>query len=191
MLNTAFLLFIEFVKVGLFTFGGGYGSLPFLYEIADNYCWFSHEQLTQLIAISGITPGPIGLNMATFSGFQTLGLKGALISSFALVLPMIIITSQVFRLYKKFSKNKYVKSILYVLRPTSCALLVFVALKLIYNLILKDLTFQNVDYKAVFLVAVLFILTFKLKRDPIIYMLVAACFGVIFYFFAKFNLFAF
>lgn len=174
------LLFYEFFKVGLFTFGGGYASLPFLYHISEQYGWFSTSQLTQLIAISGITPGPIGLNMATFSGFITLGLKGALISSFGLILPMLIITSQVFRLYKKFSKSGFVKSILYVLRPTSCALITSVGLKLFYDLALEhDLTFKSIDVSALIIVIILLLLTFKLKRDPLIYIIIASIFGVI------------
>lgn len=187
MLNTYFLLFFEFFKIGLFTFGGGYASLPFLYHICDIYNWFSHQELTQLIAISGITPGPIGLNMATFAGFQTLGIKGAFISSFALILPMMIITSQVFRLYKKFSENQYVKSVLYVLRPTSCALILSVGAKLFYNLVLLNaLSLKTLDLKALFLVVLLFALTFKLKRDPIIYMVIAGFVGILFQFVNKF-----
>lgn len=182
MHSTYFLLFYEFVKVGLFTYGGGYASLPFLYKIVENYNWFTNEELTRLIAISGITPGPIGLNMATFAGFQTLGLKGALISSFALILPMVIITGQVFRLYRKFFENKYTKTVLYVLRPTSCALIAGVGLKLFYNLVLKNnINLSTLDLKALFIVLLLFFLTFKLKRDPIIYMTIAAFFGVLFY----------
>ncbi len=183
MNSTAFLLFYEFFKVGLFTFGGGYASLPFLYLMAENYSWFSHEQLTSLIAISGITPGPIGLNMATFAGFETLGLLGAFISSFALVLPMVIITSQVFRLYRKFCENSYVKSVLYVLRPTSCALIASVGIRLFYNLVLKNsFIFSKIDYCGFFLVILLFLLTFKLKRDPVVYMFIAGILGIIFYF---------
>ena len=180
MLNVHFLLFFEFLKVGLFTFGGGYASLPFLYAIIDNYSWYSAKQLTQLIAISGITPGPIGLNMATFAGYETLGIKGAFISSIALVVPMLFITSFVFRLYKKFSENKYVESILYVLRPTSCALILWVGAKLFINLVLKSNSNAiDIDYFALFLVVFLFLLTFKLKRDPIIYMAIAGIFGVL------------
>lgn len=173
-------LFLEFLKVGLFTFGGGYASLPFLHQMANNYDWFSQEQLTQMIAISGITPGPIGLNMATFAGFKTLGLIGAIISSFALILPMLIITTRVFKVYLKFSENKLVKSILYFLRPTSCALITSVGAKLFFELILKnDLSLKNIDFWGLILAIFLFALTFKLKRDPIIYMGIAAVIGVI------------
>ena len=172
--------FFEFFKVSLFTFGGGYAALPFLYQMAENYNWFSNIELTQMIAIAGITPGPIGFNMATFAGFKTLGLIGALTSSFALILPMIIIASLIFRIYLKFSESKLVKSILYVLRPTSCALIASVGIKLFYELILKNnLSLENIDYLAFGLVLFLFILTFKLRRDPIIYMVIAAVIGVI------------
>ena len=180
MFNIYFLLFFEFFKVGLFTFGGGYASLPFLYHICESYNWFSHEELTQLIAVSGITPGPIGLNMATFSGFKTLGMLGAIISSLALIFPMMLITSQVFRLYKKFSENEYVKSVLYVLRPTSCALISSVAIKLFYNLVLLNrLSLNTLDFKALLIVVVLFLLTFKLSRNPVIYMFIAGVLEVL------------
>jgi len=180
MLNVYLLLFIEFIKVGLFTFGGGYASLPFLYHISESYSWFTIEQLTQMIAVAGITPGPIGLNMATFAGYKTLGLSGALISSFALVLPMLIIASLVFGLYKKFSESTCVNKILYFLRPTSCALIASVGIKLFYELILKnDISFKSFDCLGFLLVILLFILTFKLKRDPIIYMFIAGLFGII------------
>ncbi len=179
MLNIHFLLFFEFVKVGLFTFGGGYASLPFLYQMLE-YNWFSSEHLTQMIAIAGITPGPIGLNMATFAGFKTLGIMGAIISSFALVLPMVVISTLVFRLYKKFSESKIVKAILYVLRPTSCALIASVGIKLFYELVLKNsFSLEKIDTLGLILILFLFILTFKLKRDPIIYIVIAGVFGII------------
>ena len=188
MMPTSILLFYEFFKTGLFTFGGGLASIPFLYHICHNYNWFSEIELTQLIAISNLTPGPIGLNMATFSGFKTLGITGAIIASFAMVLPMIIVTSQVFKLYKKFSENRYVQTILYFLRPTSCALIVFVGIKLAYNQIFyNQISINSVDFKALLVLAFLFILTFKLPKNPIYYLLIAGCFGVIFYFLGYIN----
>lgn len=184
MYNTYFLLFFEFFKTGLFTFGGGYASLPFLYNMCETYNWFSSNELTQLIAISGITPGPIGLNMATFAGFKTLGLTGAIISSFALVFPMLIITSRIYKLYNKFSENKFIQSILYVLRPTSCALICAVGIKLFYNLVLEGkFSFETINFKALIVVLFLFLLTFKLKRTPIIYMSIAGAMGILFYLF--------
>ena len=173
------LLFFEFFKIGLFTFGGGYASLPFLYHISDVYKWFSQSELVQMIAISGITPGPIGLNMATFAGYKTMGILGAIIASFALVLPMILITVQVFRFLDKFKGNCYLQSVLYILRPTSCALILSVGIKLFYNLVLVDKTLQHINYQALLVVGILYLMTFRCKRNPAIYIFVAGVIGVI------------
>ena len=174
-MNNMFLLFFEFFKTGLLTFGGGYASLPFLYHMVDEYTWFSYNELTQMIAISGLTPGPVGLNMATFAGFNTLGLTGSIFSSIALILPMLIITSFIYKIYKNFSKNRYVQSILYVLRPCGCALLCFVAIKLINNLIIIPK-----DFNGLILLFFLFILTFKCSRNPVIYLTFGALFAIFF-----------
>ena len=183
MLKTAFLLFYEFVKVGLFTYGGGFASLPFLYRISDSYNWFSNTELTQMIAISGLTPGPVGLNMSTFSGFRTLGILGAIIAGIGLILPMLIITVQIFRLYSKFYKNKYVESVVYVLRPTSCALISFVAIKLFFVYVFRNsFSFSEIDFKALLILFILFIATFKLNRNPINYMFVGIVISLLFYF---------
>ena len=142
--------------------------------MSEAYQWFSVEQLTQMIAISGITPGPIGLNMATFAGFKTLGVFGALTASLALILPMIIIASTVFKFYQKFNTNLYVKSILYVLRPTSTALICAVGIRLFYDLIIK-----TADFIGLGLAFILFVLTFKLNRNPLIYIAIGAIIGII------------
>lgn len=186
MIKTSILLFFEFLKIGLFTFGGGYASLPFLYRISDIYNWFSNTELTQMIAISGLTPGPIGFNMSTFAGFKTLGLAGAIVAGIGLVIPMLIITSQVFRIYRKFSNNCYVQSILYFLRPASCAMIVYIALKLIFSIVFgNSLSLNNIDFKALFILILLFIMSFKLNRNPAKYMAIAALVSVIFYYFDK------
>ena len=182
MPSIPFSLFFEFVKVGLFTFGGGYGSLPFLYHICDKYNWFPHFELTELIAISGLTPGPIGPNMATFAGFKTLGIPGAIISTFALVLPMIIITTQVFRLYRTFCSNRYVKKVLYFLRPTSCALIGGVGINLIYTFVFNNkFSFASINCSALILLFILYLSSFKLKTNPVLYMLIGGVFGVCVY----------
>ena len=174
MLNTLLHLFLEFFKTGLFTFGGGYASLPFLYSMIDTYNWFNEAQLTQLIAISGLTPGPVGINMATYSGFHALGLLGSIVATSSIIIPMIIITSSVFRLLNKFKQSEVVKSILYILRPTSCAMIASVAIKLIKNLIITPF-----DLKALIIFIILFLMTFKLPRNPIYYILIGAISAVI------------
>ena len=85
-------LFLAFLEVGLFSFGGAYAAIPLIRDVVLEHAWMSDEQIAYIIAVSESTPGPIGVNMATFAGFKTLGILGALTSSLALVLPMILIT---------------------------------------------------------------------------------------------------
>ena len=84
-------LFLQFFHIGLFSFGGGYATLPFLYHMAETQKWFTTQQLADMVAISSITPGPIGVNMATFAGFTTSGILGSMIATGAIILPSFII----------------------------------------------------------------------------------------------------
>ena len=84
-------LFLEFFHIGLFSFGGGYATLPFLYHIADVQKWYTTKQLSDMIALSSITPGPVGVNVATFAGFSTAGIDGAAIATISVILPSFII----------------------------------------------------------------------------------------------------
>ena len=93
MIKLLVQIFFQFFHIGLFSFGGGYATLPFLYDIAEKFDWFTIDQLTDMIAISSITPGPVGVNMATFSGYATSGILGALVATFAIMLPSFIIVS--------------------------------------------------------------------------------------------------
>ena len=106
MIKLYLLLFAQFFHIGVFSLGGGYATLPFLYHIVDKYYWFSQSQLTDMIAISSITPGPVGVNMATFSGFTTAGILGALIATSAIMIPSFIFVSVVYNILDKFKTNK-------------------------------------------------------------------------------------
>ena len=116
-------LFWEFFKTGLFTVGGGLASLPFLYDISDRTGWYTHAQLADMIAISESTPGPIGINMATYVGFTSAGVVGSVLATLGFIIPSIIIVSIVSRFLKKFSENKLVKGAFYGLRAVSVALI--------------------------------------------------------------------
>ena len=116
-------LFLEFLKVGLFTVGGGLASLPFLYDISDKTGWFTHAQLADMIAISESTPGPIGINMATYVGFTSAGVLGSVLATLGFIIPSIIILSIVSKFLKKFNENKFVKGAFYGLRAVSVALI--------------------------------------------------------------------
>ena len=116
-------LFWEFFKVGLFAVGGGLATLPFLRDISDRLGWFTADQLTDMLAVSECTPGAIGVNMATYAGFQTAGVPGAICSTLGLITPSIIVVLIVAGILKKFQDSKYVQALFYGLRPASSGLI--------------------------------------------------------------------
>ena len=166
-----FLLIYEFFKIGLFSFGGGYATIPFLYHISEVYSWYSVEELTHMIAIASITPGPVGINAATYAGLKTSGIIGALLATTFEMVPSFFLVIIVSKILNKFHENFYVKAVLDSLKPISCALLVSVSVGL-----LKP---QLFDIKAMILLAVLLIMSWKSKKDPLFYMLIAGIVGIV------------
>lgn len=164
-------LAIEFFKIGLFSFGGGYATIPFLYHISETFKWFSLEELTQMTAIASITPGPIGINVATYSGLKVQGIFGSIVATISEMLPSLILVLIVAKLLKKFNDNFYIKSLIETLKPISCALLTSVALELIK---------PNIsDLKAMILLAILLLLSWKTKKDPLFYILISSVIGIV------------
>ena len=164
-------LALEFFKIGLFSFGGGYATLPFLYYLSEQFGWYSAEELTQMTAVASITPGPVGINVATYAGLKTSGVLGALIATFSEMLPSLLLVLIVAKILKKFKDNFYVKAIIETLKPISCALLCSVAI----GLLKPEIT----DIKAMFLLSCLLILSIKSKKDPLFYILISGVFGTI------------
>ena len=112
-----FDLFIGFLKVGLFAFGGAYGAIPLIRDVVLSYGWIEDEMLTYMIAVSESTPGPIMVNLATYVGSSQAGFRGALIATTAVVLPSFIIILLIMVLLKKLLKNPYVQAVLRGLKP--------------------------------------------------------------------------
>ena len=164
------LLITEFFKIGLFSFGGGYATIPFLYHISNTYNWYSLTELSQMVAVASITPGPVGINVATYAGLKTAGVLGSLCATISEMLPSLILVLIVAKLLKKFSENFYMKSIIETLKPISCALLTSVAIGLIKPEI------NNI--KSMILLAILLLLSWKSKKDPLFYILISAILGV-------------
>ena len=180
-------LFYEFFKTGLFTIGGALAAIPFLQEMSVNTGWFTEAQLTDMIAISESTPGPIGINMATYVGYTTAGYLGGLVASLGLIMPSLIIVSIVARLLSRFRENVLVESAFYGLRPASIGLISAAGLSVIrLSLVHIELWEQTgvitdlFDYKAIILAAILFFLTNKLKTHPIIFIVGSAVVGIVF-----------
>ena len=187
-------LFFEFFKTGLFAVGGGMATLPFLYDMSARHPdWFSTAQLADMIAVSESTPGPIGVNMATYVGFHTAGILGGLVATLGLVAPSVIIILIIARVLKQFRENKYVDAAFYGLRPCSVGLIAAAGL-LVVKIALFDfdayaLSGEIADLfklKALILAAVLLVLTRAVKATkklhPIFFILGSALVGVIFSF---------
>ena len=120
---TYLLLFYEYFKTGLFAIGGGMATLPFLYDMSARHPdWFSASQIADMLAVSESTPGPIGVNMATFVGFQVGGVPGAVIATLGLVAPSIIVILIIAAFLRSFRDSKVVQSVFYGLRPASAAM---------------------------------------------------------------------
>ena len=111
------ILFLEFFKIGLFSVGGGLATLPFLYDLADKYPWLSASQIPDMIAISESTPGPLGVNMATYAGFHCAGPLGSVIATAGLVTPSVIVIIIVYKFLERFRKSTLVENAFYGLRP--------------------------------------------------------------------------
>ena len=186
-------LFWEFFKTGLFAVGGGMATLPFLYSMADTTHWFTAGQLADMIAVSESTPGPIGVNMATFVGFTVAGIPGAVIATLGLVTPSVIIILIVARVLQAFRQNKTVDAAFYGLRPCSIGLIAAAGLLVVKIALFHFDIFAEtgvwtdlLNLKALALAAILLVLTRWVKPTkklhPIFFILGSALVGVVFAF---------
>lgn len=181
-------LFFEFFKTGLFAIGGGLATLPFLYNIAEKYPkWYTKDMLSDMLAVSESTPGPIGVNMATYTGFNAAGILGGITATLGLVLPSVIIIVLVAKVLDKFSENKFVINAFYGLRPAVCALIAVAAVEVFKTSIFTpDLFGQTgklqdiLNIKHLILFAALFLINKKLKLHPIFIILISAVCGIAF-----------
>lgn len=177
-------VFWEFFKIGLFAVGGGPATIPFLFELSDKTGWFTNQELTNMIAISESTPGPIGLNMATYVGFQTLGLFGGIVSTFGLVLPSVIVIILIAKFMANFSSNPYVKKAFWGIRPAVTALIASAVVSMIKaSLFVYSETGMTPAIGSIIVCVVAFGLLQipKLKKlHPGLWIIVAAVIGVVF-----------
>ncbi len=186
-------LFGEVFKTGLFAVGGVMATLPFLYDMAEKTGWFTAGNLADMIAVSESTPGPIGVNMATYVGFHTAGIPGAVIATLGLITPEIVIILLIARVLQQFRQNKTVDAAFYGLRPCSVALIAAAGL-LVVNVALFHVEAWKesgalgdlFNGKAIALAAVLLVLTRYVKPlkklHPIVFILGSALAGIVFAF---------
>lgn len=172
-------LFLEFFKTGLFAIGGGMATLPFLYELTK-YGWYTMPELMDMIAVAESTPGPIGVNMATYAGFSAGGLLGGVISTIGLVMPSVIVIILVYKVLEKFKGAPIVENAFYGLRPAVAGMIIVACSELFKLSILNSpTTLINLKALVLFLIVALGVMKFK-KIHPIIFILFGAIFGIIF-----------
>lgn len=174
-------LFFAFFKVGLFAIGDGLATLPFLYELTEKYDWITVSDISNLVAISESTPGPLGINMATYVGFLQSGVAGAVTASLGLVVPSIIIIVVIAKFLSKFRDSKIVKDVFYGLRAASTALIAVAGLG-VARLAFFGEKMTEFFWQGAILAVVLFFATKKLKWHPIVFIAISAIIGVIFKF---------
>lgn len=185
-------LFFEFFKVGLFSVGGGLATIPFLTDLGSRTGWFTSGQLADMIAIAESTPGPLGVNMATYVGFTSAGVLGGVIATLGLICPCIIVILIIARFLQKFRQSKVVDGVFYGLRAASVALITAAMLQVArialmfhevpvpeYGVIKTQLFY----WPGILLAAVIFVLikfTPLKKLHPICFIGLAALVGIIF-----------
>lgn len=180
------LLFIEFFKTGLFAVGGGLATLPFLINLTFEYDWFDQSMLADMVAVSQSTPGPMGINVATYVGFHSGGILGGLVATLGIILPSLIIIILIAKFLEKFKNNHYIDSIFQGLRPASIGLIAVAALEVIkislLNLELFEATHKFLDLiniKSLIFFVIIFYGVTKYKKHPIVYIAISAVVGIL------------
>ena len=184
-------LFWEFFKVGLFSVGGGLATLPFLYSLGAKTGWFSTADVANMLAVSESTPGPIGVNMATYAGFDCAGVLGGVVATLGLVTPSVIVIVLIAMALQAFRTNKYVDAAFYTLHPASTGLIAAAGWP-VFALVLVNLdayraSYQQADllqWKILILFAVIWVLTNLVKPlkklHPVVFLALAAVVGIVF-----------
>lgn len=182
-------LYIEFFKTGLFALGGGLATIPFLSQMGEKYGWFSQATLADMIAISESTPGPIGVNMATYTGFNLAGIAGAAIATLGLITPSIIIIIVIAQFLNKFKDSKAVKAVFDGIRPAVVALILVALLGIVTTSVIfpdRYIASGNIidmfSIKTLILFIAVLIGCLKIKTHPIVWIGLSALIGIVFQF---------
>jgi len=180
-------MFAVFFKVGLFTIGGGLVAIPIMQDFVIHYGWVSEKAFVDMIAVSQSTPGPIGINLATYVGQTQYGLLGSIVVTIGMVLPSFIIISIIARFMKTYLDNSWVKAALSKVRPTVVGvilaagyLIAKVSLLQIDDFSASGQITDLVDMKKLVVFGVFFISMFKFKWHPILYIVLGGVTGILF-----------
>lgn len=179
-------LFLGFLKVGLFAFGGAYSAIPLIREVVLSYGWMTDEKLSHMIAVSESTPGPIMVNLATYVGSSQGGLLGAFIATLAVVLPSFLIILLIMILLNTFVHNNYVQAVMQGMIPCIIGIILATGVFMILENILPSAG-TAFDLRNIIIAAALFLILYgykhikKVALSPIILIIISACLGMVIY----------
>ena len=180
-------LLLGFLKVGCFTFGGGYGAIPLIRDVVLSYGWLDEEMLTYMIAVSESTPGPIMVNLATYIGSSQAGVLGAIVATAAVVVPSFVVILLITALLKTVIKNKYVQSVLGGLKPCIVGIVLATGAYMVFGNLFGSVFDFDVNLRAVIICALLIFMmllfkrVFKKKLSPVMLIVLSAAAGIIVY----------
>lgn len=186
---TCVLLFWEFFKTGLFSIGGGLATLPFLYDMGERTGWFTAQQVADMLAISESTPGPIGVNMAVYTGFTTAGIGGSVCALFGLITPSILVILLIAAFLKTFRDNRYVQGAFYGLRPASTGLIAAAGLSVALDVCFRPEAWGGLNrfwtvfnWKSILIAAIVVCVGRRFKKlHPAVSILACAILGIVFH----------
>ncbi|MBI9009532.1 MAG: chromate transporter [Tenericutes bacterium] len=185
MLSLLFKLFITFLKIGLFTFGGGYAMIPLITQEVFNNAWVENTDiLIDWIAIAESTPGPFAVNIATFIGYEQAGIIGAIAATLGVMVPSFVIILMIAKAFSKFSTNIYVRGFLKGVRPVVPGIILSVGIMFILKYVFEVENFQfgnfNIEIKSLIIFTVIFVLSRLWKKaHPVYLVAIAGVLGIL------------
>lgn len=167
-------LYLAFLKIGTFSFGGGYAMLPFIQkEVVNNNQWISMSEFTDIIGISQMTPGPVAINSATFVGYKLSGVVGSIIATLGVITTSFILVTIINKLLSKFKESTVIKSALLGMRPVLIALIIYAFIGLAKE--------AYIDLKSIIITLIIGGVLLSKKVHPILVIVIAALLGLVFY----------
>ena len=179
-------LFLGFLRVGLFSFGGGYAAIPLIRDVVLSHGWLTDEALTDMIAVSESTPGPIMVNLATYVGSNQAGLLGAALATFAVILPAFVMILLIMAVLKTVLKNPYIQAAMRGLTACVIGIILATGCWLLFQNGIRPLFQNGTDMRSLMIAVILSLIWFDFKRkwkklSPITLILLSAVFGMIVY----------
>ena len=179
-------LFISFLQIGLFSFGGGYAAMPLIQnQVVNLHHWLSLSEFTDLITISQMTPGPIAINSATFVGEKIAGVPGAIVATLGCIMPSIIIVSIIAYFYMKYRDLDSLQSVLKTLRPAVVAMIASAGVSILVTAFFGEsglIVMKNLKIQMVVIFVICMVLLMKFKMSPVFVMILAGILNVMQYF---------